>query len=116
MALDPEYLDAIKKSEGYAPTASWEVCLDVVPILATANNRNLRLPNAKLFRQIDLPNPTRCSDSADIIFRKLGHPVPSLRSHVVGVVAVGAQKEVFRVDACAIVAAMTNEHSLWDRA
>jgi lysozyme len=24
MALDPEYLDAIKKSEGYAPTASWD--------------------------------------------------------------------------------------------
>lgn len=24
MALDPQYLDAIKKSEGYAPTASWD--------------------------------------------------------------------------------------------
>jgi lysozyme len=24
MALDPEYLDAIKQSEGYAPTASWD--------------------------------------------------------------------------------------------
>lgn len=24
MALDPEYLDAIKKSEGYAPSASWD--------------------------------------------------------------------------------------------
>lgn len=103
-ALDPQYMDAIKKSEG----------LDVVPVLSAANNRNLSLADTKLFGQVNLPNSDCSANGADIGFGKFSISMPSFRNHVSSVGFMGSKKEVFWVDTRSIIASMANERALGD--
>ena len=92
------------------------------PVLARTNVVNLSLANAILPSQSALRQFGRCANGQNIGLGQLGAALfgaarlPALGVPIGHVVRLGPEKEMIRIYAQAVIALVTDNTALWDRA